>query len=81
MKNRRAIHRADCKRSEWAWWRWGGARSSLPDCRSNVSPTSVVAWIGAEMEFALSQAVASGDAFEHRRSECGHCVQGYYQVK
>ena len=39
MKNRRAIHRADCKRSEWAWWRWGRARSSLPDCRSNVSPT------------------------------------------
>ena len=36
---------------------------------------SVVAWIGAEMEFALSQAVASGDAFEHRPSECGHCVQ------
>ena len=36
---------------------------------------SVVAWIGAEMEFALSQAVASGDAFEHRPSEGGHCVQ------
>ena len=28
-----------------------------------------------EMEFTLSQAVASGDAFEHRPSECGHCVQ------
>ena len=38
---------------------------------------SVVAWIGAEMEFALSQAVASGDAFEHRPSECGHCVQDF----
>ena len=38
---------------------------------------SVVAWIGAEMEFALSQAVASGDAFEHRPSECGHCVQNF----
>ncbi len=36
---------------------------------------SVVAWIGAEMEFALSQAVASGDAFEHRPSEGGHCVR------
>ena len=36
---------------------------------------SVVAWIEAEMEFALSQAVASGDAFEHGTSECGHCVQ------
>ncbi len=29
------------------------------------------------MEFALSQAVASGDAFEHGTSECGHCVQGF----
>ena len=38
---------------------------------------SVVAWIGAAMEFALSQAVASGDAFEHRPSECGHCVQNF----
>ena len=38
---------------------------------------SVVAWIGAEMEFTLSQAVASGDAFEHRPSECGHCVQNF----
>ena len=40
-------------------------------------PNSVVAWIGAEMEFALSQAVASGDTFEHRPSECGHCVQNF----
>ena len=39
--------------------------------------SSVVAWIGAEMEFALSQAVASGDTFEHRPSECGHCVQDF----
>ena len=38
---------------------------------------SVVAWIGVEMEFALSQAVASGDTFEHRPSECGHCVQDF----
>ena len=38
---------------------------------------SVVAWIGAEMEFALSQAVASGDTFEHRPAECGHCVQDF----
>ena len=29
------------------------------------------------MEFALSQAVASGDTFEHRPSECGHCVQRF----
>ena len=29
------------------------------------------------MEFALSQAVASGDTFEHRPSECGHCVQDF----
>ncbi len=29
------------------------------------------------MEFALSQAVASGDAFEHGTSECGHCVQSF----
>ena len=29
------------------------------------------------MEFALSQAVASGDAFEHRPSECGHCIQDF----
>ena len=38
---------------------------------------SVVAWIGVAMEFALSQAVASGDTFEHRPSECGHCVQDF----
>ena len=38
---------------------------------------SVVASIGVEMEFALSQAIASGDAFEHRPSECGHCVQNF----
>ena len=31
----------------------------------------------AEMEFALSQGVASGGAFEHRPSECGHCVQDF----
>ena len=29
------------------------------------------------MEFALSQAVASGDTFEHRPSECGHCVRDF----
>ena len=29
------------------------------------------------MEFALSQAVASGDAFEHRPSGRGHCVQNF----
>ena len=29
------------------------------------------------MEFALSQAVASGDVFEHGRPECGHCVQNF----
>ena len=42
-----------------------------------VALRSVVAWIEAEMEFALSQAVASGDAFEHGTSECGHCVQNF----
>ena len=45
--------------------------------RLRVALISVVAWIGAEVEFALSQAVASGDAFEHRTSECGHCVQDF----
>ena len=51
---------------------------ALPDNFSGVlrvisgDVASVVAWIGAEMEFALSQAIASGDAFEHRPSECGH---------
>ncbi len=43
----------------------------------NALYNSVVAWIGAEMGFALSQAVASGDTFEHRPSECGHCVQDF----
>ena len=42
-----------------------------------MNNSSGVAWIGAEMEFALSQAVASGDAFEHRPPECGHCVQNF----
>ncbi len=47
------------------------------EARGNATPSSVVAWIGAEMEFALSQAVASGDTLEHRPSECGHCVQDF----
>ena len=51
--------------------------STDSDARPKPDPISVVAWIGAEMEFALSQAVASGDAFEHRPSECGHCVQDF----
>ena len=42
-----------------------------------MTPKSVIAWIEAEMEFALSQAVASGDTFDHRPSECGHCVQDF----
>ncbi len=65
-----------------------GIRWATEDCRkllltatplqnSLLELYSVVAWIGAEMEFALSQAVASGDAFEHRPSECGHCVQNF----
>ena len=29
------------------------------------------------MEFALSQAAASAATFEHRPSECGHCVQNF----
>ena len=32
---------------------------------------------GGEMEFALSQVVASGGAFEHRTSEGGHGVQDF----
>ena len=44
---------------------------------AGCDPDSVVAWIGAETEFPLSQAVASGDAFEHRPSERGHCVQDF----
>ncbi len=58
-------------------------RNPVPEQRSNsglprlYQKYSVVAWIGAEMEFALSQAVASGDTFEHRPSECGHCVQDF----
>ena len=38
---------------------------------------SVVAWIGAGMEFPLSPSRSSGDAFEHRPSECRHCVQNF----
>ena len=33
----------------------------------NVPRRSVVAWIGAEMEFALSQAVASGENWRYER--------------
>ena len=29
------------------------------------------------MEFPLSPSRSSGDAFEHRPSECGHCVQNF----
>ena len=53
-----------------------GVRIS-PYQTAQVDQNSVVAWIESEMEFALSQAVASGDAFEHRPSECGHCVQNF----
>ena len=42
-----------------------------------IGKRRVVAWIGAEMEFALSQPVPSGGAFEHRPSECGHCIQDF----
>ena len=49
------------------------AAAAVLEWRAN----SVVAWIGAEMEFARSQAVASGDALEHRPPECGHCVQNF----
>ena len=55
---------------------WIVARNST-GCLAKAVHDSVVAWIGAEMEFALSQAVASGDTFEHRLSECGHCVQDF----
>ena len=51
--------------------------SATPMVGPDSTAKSVVAWIGAEMEFALSQAVASGDAFEHRPPECGHCVQNF----
>ena len=43
---------------------WIVARNST-GCLAKAVHDSVVAWIEAEMEFALSQAVASGDAFEH----------------
>ena len=49
-------------------------RELMPKARALKS---VVAWIGAEMESPLSQAVASGDAFEHRPSECGQGVQNF----
>ena len=42
-----------------------------------ASGRSLVARIGMETEFSLSQAVASGDAFEHRASERGHCVEDF----
>ena len=51
-----------------------GARFIVP---YDLFLDSVVAWIEAEMEFALSQAVASGNTFEHGTSECGHCVQDF----
>ncbi len=54
-----------------------GAEVGGEERYKKIAMDSVVAWIGAEMEFALSQAVASGDTFEHRPSECGHCVQDF----
>ena len=81
MKNRRAIHRADCKRSEWAWWRWGRARSSVPDCRSNVSPTGAT-WTGCTFCNGLSlmdAAVNPGTGADHSsgpgglRRRCTNC--------
>ena len=56
-----------------------GARTGQREQRQtpDAHDRSVVAWIGAEMEFARSQAVASGDALEHRPPECGHCVQNF----
>ena len=44
---------------------------------TDLGKDSLVARIGMETEFSLSQAVASGDAFEHRPSERGHCVQDF----
>ncbi len=51
-----------------------GARRAA---RHGVVSASLVARIGMETEFSLSQAVASGDAFEHRASERGHCVEDF----
>ena len=81
MKNRRAIHRADCKRSEWPWWRLGRARSSLPDCRSNVSPKGAT-WTGCTFCNGLSlmdAAVNPGTGADHSsgpgglRRRCTNC--------
>ena len=56
---------------------YGGVFPTVVFDNLKTAVKSVVAWIGAEMEFVLSQAVASGDTFEHRPSECGHCVQDF----
>ena len=62
----------------FAWMIWMVEIDSQQFFQRQVSlHKSVVAWIEAEMEFALSQAVASGDAFEHGTSERGHCVQDF----
>ncbi len=73
---------ADCKRCHVINEVGGGmVGPDLTDVNERLTGEdileSVVAWIEAEMEFALSQAVASGDTFEHRPSECGHCVQDF----
>ena len=50
---------------------------TIPPELEKLTQLSLVARIGMETEFFLSQAVASGDAFEHRPSERGHCVQDF----
>ena len=57
-----------------------GSAGSVPgllELAAYLPPMSLVARIGMETEFSLSQAVASGDAFEHRPSERGHCVEDF----
>ncbi len=53
---------------------------SSPTSRTSWSTWSgvdLVARIGAETEFALSQAVASLNAFKHGTTEFGHFVQNF----
>ena len=70
--------------------KWKSWLRSLPGSRCSTTPVRRSAWrsyhkgivarIGVETEFALSQAVGSGNGFEHGPAEVGHRIQDYLAV-
>ena len=61
----------------WELKKRGFSKHRAPAPASARYSTALLHGSGRRSKFARSQAVASGDAFEHRPPECGHCVQNF----